>query len=385
MTSSAKPGQAEPPPWRGWIVIPSWLGSLLVHLSCLVLLLTFARTPPPRGDFPGEGGDSFRKVGIRMESGNPGPAGAEAPKGPQPADSQTIAQEVPQPPVLRQELQQLEATVPQPVSVTLPVPSASPALPVIGAGPVSSLSSVNMDRLISPSAGGGRSLEFGGAGGSATGTGSGTGGPAFGSSGGTTFIGIGAVGRRFVYIIDRSSSMAADHALQAAKLELLASIQRLDESQQFQIVFYNNTVHTLDTQSGRFDVFRGTDHQRLKVSEQLRDVVPAGGTHHLPALIEGLKFNPDVIFLLTDGAAESALTRKDLEEVKRYNRHGTRIHCIEFGRGSHSALDDSANFLRTLSQEHQGRYVYRNVRDILTGSTDSPVPRLSPAAERTLP
>jgi hypothetical protein len=157
--------------------------------------------------------------------------------------------------------------------------------------------------------------------------------------------------------------MADDSALQAAKAELLASLQQLDEKQQFQIIFYNNDFVVMDTRGGRFDVFTGTDAQRMKVAEQIREIGPAGGTRHLPALIEALKFRPDVIFLLTDGAAESALDRRDLEEIRRHNRHGSRIHCIEFGRSSKSMLGEAGNFLKDLARQNDGRYVYRNLTD----------------------
>ncbi|SFH56378.1 vWA domain-containing protein [Planctomicrobium piriforme] len=338
-----------------WLAIPSWLGSLLLHSAMLLLLMAFWKPAEPRGDFPGDGGDSFRSVGIRVDGNGNGDGQQPQPSSePAPAPS-------PQ--------QNQQASIPAPTSVNLQLPTAAQPSAVIGAGPLSGLPAINVDQLIKPSLPGGN-----GTGG--TGQGSGIGGPPGGGGGGkgTSFLGIGDVGKRFVYVIDRSSSMATDHALQAAKLELLSSIQRLDESQQFQIIFYNTEFTVLDTRGGRFDVFRGTDSQRLRVTEQIRDITPAAGTRHLPAILEGLKFNPDVLFLLTDGAAESALDRKDLEQIQKHNRGGTHIHCIEFGRGNASPLVDSANFLKELSRQNDGRYVYRNVRDILRSPDDAVVP-----------
>lgn len=177
-------------------------------------------------------------------------------------------------------------------------------------------------------------------------------------------MGVKGTGKKFVYVIDRSFSMANDQALQAAKLELLASLQRLNETQQFQIIFYNNEYLVLNARGGRFDFFRGTDAQRLLVMEQIREITPAAGTRHLPAIQEALNFKPDVIFLLTDGAAESALDRKDLEQIRRLNRNGTHIHCIEFGRGESSPLVDGGNFLKVLSEQNRGEYLYRNVKAV---------------------
>jgi len=331
-----------------WLKFPSWLGSLFLHLGLIVLLFVFWKAPEPRGDFPGNGGDSFREVGIRMQ-------GEESGGGPSLASAAPVQEE--SPPV---ETPPAEV-IPAPSAVTMPqLAPPNPAI-IIGAGGMpslnaSQLNSAQIDQLIKPTGSG-----------SGQGTGSGTGlGDVPGGGGkGTSFIGIGATGKRFVYVIDRSSSMAQDQALQAAKLELLSSIQQLDESQQFQVIFYNQNVFTLDTRGGRFDVFRGTDAHRLRVTEQIRDITPSAGTDHLPAILEGLKFNPDVLFLLTDGAAESVLHPADMKQIQRHNRGGTIIHCIEFGRGSKSPYVESANFLVELAKQNQGRYVYRDTRSIL--------------------
>jgi len=195
------------------------------------------------------------------------------------------------------------------------------------------------------------------------GTGGGTGGgDGTGGGGGTSFLGVKGVGKKFVYVIDRSFSMANDHALQAAKIELLSSLQRLNETQQFQVIFYNNEYVVLNARGGRFQFFRGTDAQRLLVTEQMREITPAAGTRHLPALLEALNFKPDVIFLLTDGAAESALAMKDLEQIRLLNRQGASIHCIEFGRGEKSNLAGEGNFLKVLAKENRGEYLYRNLK-----------------------
>ena len=57
----------------------------------------------------------------------------------------------------------------------------------------------------------------------------------------TKIFGIEARGTKFVYVFDRSASMS-DHGgkpLRAAKAELLASLNNLDEHNQFYIIFYN--------------------------------------------------------------------------------------------------------------------------------------------------
>ncbi len=173
-----------------------------------------------------------------------------------------------------------------------------------------------------------------------------------------SFLGITDVGQKIVYVIDRSFSMEDDNALQAAKSELFASLQKLDSTQQFQIIFYHDDFISLQPREG--DYFLGTDAQRLLVSNQIGPIYPKGGTRHLPALYQALSLKPDVVFLLTDGSAESALSTRDFESLRNLNQGRTRIHCIEFGRAT-SPIRGNANFLVRLSKENGGKYTYLNV------------------------
>jgi Ca-activated chloride channel family protein len=185
-----------------------------------------------------------------------------------------------------------------------------------------------------------------------------------GEPGGTSLFGAKDVGSRFVYVIDRSWSMEGDaiHVvpLSAAKSELTASIQRLDERQQFQIIFYNEQPFVLVNDNGRFDYFFGTDSQRLDAVRQLRSVQPSGGTNHVPALEKALDLAPDVVFFLTDGE-EPSLNDRDIRRLAQRGR-GARIHCIQFGKEPESAMgNDPGNWLRKLAAATDGTYVYRDV------------------------
>ncbi|WP_437226151.1 hypothetical protein SH661x_004435 [Planctomicrobium sp. SH661] len=348
-------GSLEPTVSRlNWLVIPAWMGSLLFHGVLGVSIVFFSQLWGPRGDMEGDGGDSFREIGIRMLP--PGPSGGTG--GTSDGESAASSTE----PVAAAAQPQPEMVLPTqelPVALSLPQSSPTASIPsVIGPGLANSLTTVDIGGLVKPAKAGSGAVGAG-----SPGTGGGTGGgDGAGGGGGTSFLGVKGVGKRFVYVIDRSFSMASDNALQAAKLELLASLQRLNESQQFQIIFYNNKFVVLNARGGRFDVFRGTDAQRLMVTEQIREITPDAGTRHLPAILEALNFKPDVIFLLTDGSAESALDMRDLEQIRQHNRQGTHIHCIEFGRGEQSYLGDAGNFLKVLAKQNDGQYVYRNLK-----------------------
>ncbi|MFO1004642.1 MAG: hypothetical protein U0929_01685 [Planctomycetaceae bacterium] len=182
----------------------------------------------------------------------------------------------------------------------------------------------------------------------------------------TSLFGLSDIGRSFVYLIDCSSSMSGYDALNAAKAELITSISNLKSQHRFQIVFYNHAPMPLSS-GGRWGaMFKGTKSDIEFVRKQIQSVPPDGGTDHLQALIKGLSYKPDVLFLLTD-ATEPGLSKAQLNDVKRSNRSSARIHCIEFGVGPELSLGEeslSQSFMKTLSAETGGRYAYRDVTQL---------------------
>ncbi|MEW4489919.1 VWA domain-containing protein [Thalassoglobus sp. JC818] len=322
-----------------WVTVPSWLISGLFHIALAALIVFLTQLPSCRGDLSGDDGESFRDVGIHVR-----PAKNEADSDSETeldetSESSDLVYENP----LKFEEPLLDTTPP----VELQLPSIDIPNPVIGAGSVPVPSSVPTQELVKPNLRNDSPSSSNPSGGDV--------------AGGTSFMGIRDVGKSFVFVIDRSYSMDNDGALAAAKSELLASLSQLDENQQFQIIFYSNEAEVLRPRDDRFDMFWGTDAQRMQVSGRLKSIFASGGTDHLPALSRALNFRPDVIYLLTDGAAESALDSSDMNEIKRLNRSGTRINCIEFGRSSEPAIKGEANFLWQIAHRNQGKYVYVNV------------------------
>ena len=130
----------------------------------------------------------------------------------------------------------------------------------------------------------------------------------------TRFLGIRDSGTRFVYVLDRSGSMDQEHALEVAKAELVTSLQHLDDTQQFQVIFYN-TSHRLLTLGGRNTLHRATDINKTLARQQIARVTPDGGTFHYPALAKALSLEPEVIYFLTDADSNSAIHPGDMERL----------------------------------------------------------------------
>jgi VWA domain-containing protein len=167
----------------------------------------------------------------------------------------------------------------------------------------------------------------------------------------TQLFGVTARGNRFVYVFDRSLSMQGA-PLVAAKRELLASLSKLGPAQQFQIIFYNEKPRLMPTPQLSFADENGC----AQAESFVNSITAAGGTDHLQALKLALRFQPDVIFFLTD-ADEPPLSDKQLGEIRR-NNGAAAIHVIEFKAGPDPG---KRNFLRQLADDNRGQYKYVDI------------------------
>jgi hypothetical protein len=176
-----------------------------------------------------------------------------------------------------------------------------------------------------------------------------------GGSGRTSIFGIGAEGQKFAYVFDRSESMAGP-PLEAAKAELIASLQNLGDTQQFQIVFYNDRVSRFSPTGEPNRLFFATEQNKNLAAKFVGSIVAIGSTDHEQALMLAINLQPDVIFFLTD-ADRPGLSARQLDRINS-RASGITIHAIEFGMGPQSG---GTNFLRRLAQDNGGTYGYVDV------------------------
>lgn len=380
----------------GRLVIPSWVLSLIVHGVLLVLMGQTLWRPAGFGMRKGKGDDPTAIIGELRNGGGTGLPGdgTGQPEGPgigiiagparaadqnggasenddEAADADAVA-------AARRSAKNKPANQDQQADEP-PVPLDLPEAPQVAtAGPgaaaprskTAGTQYADARQMIRPS---GRIRSQGRGDGSGVGEGHGEGNIGGGGSGGqggvrggtgaegggTSFFGHRAVGRKFVYVLDASGSMYDYNAIAVAKAELLASLAQLDENQQFQVIFYNDKVYPMRDSDRRENVFWGTDTNRTRASQFVRNIEPDGGTNHVAALLEALKLAPDVIFFLTD-AGEPILYAKDLDLIKRRNNGRSTIFTIEFGKGANLRTD---NFLKKLARDNGGAHTYRDVQE----------------------
>ncbi len=323
--SSAVERQADltsaPAPQADRALLPAWLLSLLFHLGVLLLAFFFARGPGVGSSGAGE--EVERELVIQLEGEPAAPIAAAAPP--------PIEAEPAKPPPAEPAAKQLNQAFGQRLqeAAARDTPNPGPQLPG------------RLDPFESPlgdlrAAGTLPQMPLPGNLGQAE----------------TQFFGTPSKGTRFVYVIDRSASMG--RGLDAAKTELLASLEKLPPTALFQVVAYDLDQRTLDAgargvQNGLLPATRDNKDRTARFLESIRS---EGGTDHVRALRKALTLSPQVIYFLTDA---DELRPEQVRELTAINQKGAaaRIFCIEL-----STINEgrTTNSMRLLAQENRGQY-----------------------------
>lgn len=187
-------------------------------------------------------------------------------------------------------------------------------------------------------------------------------------------FGVSGTGTDFVYVIDRSDSMNefGRRPFQAAKRELIRSLESLSEHHSFQIIFYNDFPKPFAPPGGGMRMLPADQTMRKRAQQYVENTRAFGGTEHVSALSMALRFRPHVIFFLTDGQ-QPRLSRNQIRSLTaRAAAGGTSISVVEFGT-DRAAVSD--NWLRALAKDNGGGYRYFDVRG---GSIDAPFGTAAP-------
>jgi len=349
---------------------PSWLTSIVFHMVLVILLGLIVYNAPAR----------VAPVGFEMGGGS-GQNGF----GGELEDSSGVLEsltDVTTAPV------DVQATAP---SVTLPTTTEAPSVELANRGTRDELSDMFVKGAIR---GDGPGLGTG----DGTGTGVGSGNSGSGSGTGTAstrtqIFGVHEEANSFVYVFDRSDSMNSVLSyqsegsnvfsitpLEAAKAELLRSLQDLTKQQHFQIVFYNNAAQLFRQTSAARHLLTASRANKRAAEDYVASTPGAGGTYHMPALEIALELHPDVIFLMTDGEEKDDPTLDELKAVRKLNRGRTRINvihfCLQARRGS---------TLEKLAKENRGQHLSFLLTKLVPNMMDATDPSRRPTPQRPAP
>ncbi|MDA1016826.1 MAG: hypothetical protein O3A00_20505 [Planctomycetota bacterium] len=318
-----------------WDRLPSWLISIGFHAVCVLLVAMNLKSCQysPLLDASPNSDDGFVEVGIHVPDPQQKPP--TEPEQPSTASTQETRVESPTDPL--SDVPPVEDLPP----VDLPLPMANLPVLGLGSGAPRSLAPQDVKDLVRPN---GASQPT-----SQTGDGVAK----------ASFMGVKAQGTTFVYVIDCSGSMIGA-PMGFAKNELLASLESLERTQRFSIIFYNDTYQDkiYKVRGDARSLYWANTINKNFAKRFIARINPDSGTFHKEPLLAAVRMKPEVIFFLTD-AKQPALSAGELDEIAKANDGHARIFCIEFGKGGE--LEDYDNFLKKLARQNNGQYRYRNI------------------------
>ena len=162
----------------------------------------------------------------------------------------------------------------------------------------------------------------------------------------TSFFGIRAAGRFFVYVIDCSESMIDEDRFARATMEVRRSVLALQAPQQFEVIFYNEGATPMP---GGPQPRPADSQNKSQLVSWLRMIDPDGGTDPRSALRQALSLRPEAVFLLSDGEFPKGTT----EIVAGINPQRIPIHCVDLSGG------EGGDHLRRIARDSGGKYASR--------------------------
>lgn len=164
-----------------------------------------------------------------------------------------------------------------------------------------------------------------------------------------------------VYVIDRSGSMV--DRLHRVKIEVMGSIWRLEENQNYHVVFYG-----MSPEGGPAErLLPATEENKLKAVGFMRGFRAQGRTDPVPALKQAFgvlgKADPErpgkLMYLVTDGVFPD--NEKVLEVIRRLNKDkDVRIHTFLMGERDPVAV----RILKRIASETRGYFKHIEDEDL---------------------
>lgn len=115
------------------------------------------------------------------------------------------------------------------------------------------------------------------------------------------FFGQPSTARRYVFVIDNSNSM--NHGkFETALFELEKAVEQMTPQQSFYVIFYSDTAYSLFHPEPVHTFVPATPAAKERFHEWLKTAEMCLHTNALEAVQKAVALNPDVIFLLGDGA-----------------------------------------------------------------------------------
>ena len=166
------------------------------------------------------------------------------------------------------------------------------------------------------------------------------------------FAGTRGTGKRIVFVVDVSAAMGHGEQtpLSHAKEILKRSLHDMNNSQQFQVIYFNEKPNPLGTDDGG-PMIPFSSSKREQVKQHLEKLSGSGDGKPFDALIAAIAMKPDLIFFLSCENAEQ-LNAVQIRQIGQASGD-IPIHCVEIGNGGNS---DTPTPIEKLAVACQGEF-----------------------------
>ncbi|MDZ4853004.1 MAG: VWA domain-containing protein [Pirellulaceae bacterium] len=161
-----------------------------------------------------------------------------------------------------------------------------------------------------------------------------------------TVFGSNLSGTNFVFVIDNSNSMTGGR-FETALLQLILTVNQLTPKQRFYVIFYSDTAYGMLHPNTVRTLAPATPQNKNTLGRWLNTVPLCLKTNGKEAIEKAIMLNPDVIYVLGDGA----FTDKAAEYFSRKPHPTIVIHT----RGMEVKKTDADGF-KKLAESHRGTY-----------------------------
>lgn len=168
-----------------------------------------------------------------------------------------------------------------------------------------------------------------------------------------SFFGLSAKGKRFVFVIDSSTSMWGPRWIDVRK-ELVRCVRKLEKDQYFFVICFDTGATSMYGAEGVQNDFATAEEANFRKLEYWLSQHTLGpGTRASNSLLEAVRLKPDAIFLLTDGEFQDNV----LQTLRNGNRNRNKKRKITVNTiGFHSEM--GAPVLSQIASENYGQFRY---------------------------
>ena len=162
----------------------------------------------------------------------------------------------------------------------------------------------------------------------------------------------GTKAKKIVYVVDNSNSMVGNNAnslgrMETALVELAKSVQSLDSSQEFYIVFYSDTAYGLFHPQTKTNYIRATYENKQRVIAWLDTIECCLKTNGTKAFEVARVLKPELIYVLGDGGFTDAAHKTVIDNPIK----GAVINTLGMNLSG-----QSAERFRAIAEKHGGTY-----------------------------